>query len=77
MFGNIFNKIMSYFPTVTISYTETIPTKSVEEEPPVYEPPSYEDMTKKELVTYAEEQGITLKMKMTKAYMISVLRNHV
>jgi len=77
MFASIFNKLMSYFPTVTISYTTLEPSDSVKEEPPAYEPPSYEDMTKKELVAYAEEQGITLRMKMTKAYMISVLRHHV
>ena len=76
MFIQFINKFLSYLPKVTISYNTTESIGLTEEEPTGYEPPSYEDMTKKELVAYAEEQGITLKMKMTKADMLFILRNH-
>jgi hypothetical protein len=78
MFGNIFNKIMSYFPVVTISYTAQkepvtkvtpVTSKTKEDAQEI----RYNNMTKKQLVALAAEQGIDLKMKMTKAAMINVL----
>jgi hypothetical protein len=78
MFGNIFNKIMSYFPAVTISYTaQNEPVTKVTPVTPKTKKDAqeirYNNMTKKQLVALAAEQGIDLKMKMTKAAMIDVL----
>jgi hypothetical protein len=76
MFNSFFTKILSYFPTVTISYTSE--NKPVTKVPPVNSKTKqtaqeirYDSMTKKQLVALAAEKGIELKMKMTKAAMIA------